>query len=617
MASWWLPSRIDATVTRQFVCQQLVPEEIQRLDQPVAFGGEDLTERTYWDSIQHNAKRLFLILLDLGVPDQIFGIVDDGWDDAELPLGPEDIERLQLTAVKDDRIDRKFYQRQFIFLTKAITRGEHQSYSDYELVPLDVVDRPQGKAGAVDRVKLPNVGSKVFTRRRLALGNGPGLLSQRDFLDLVSGIRPLRNDHIVSYWASYTHHGYGYILLTPTTEYSLKSFLATTPSIFKNLPKANRRVLVVNWILCLADTMAFLHSKSRSHCCIKPSTILFTDTNHVFYADSTRLSPEAAGSGKDSSFDREWYDYAAPEQWYRPTGPGSPSAKKGGMNPYSISPDGPNFNIPKSPDGTPSPSALYHSPNPQLNPQQADIFSLGCIFLELLSFLVKRSTSKFASFRSAKHKTAGRGGAVLDTSFHKNLGQVESWMSSLAKDASKKVSDSEGGNVFRGITPMLHIVTGMLSANPYDRPCASEVQQKVYQVLIDQCDIEEPHCVHQYSADLEYSLSRLQMTDGEEMSRPIPIQHTGSFGGGPGTPRAFRHSRTGSSGGYSEKSGASNNTGSSSENGVTDAPYRGYPSGGRRGAPMAAPQAPGGGWAGQAPYMGTRGDPASLYASAR
>ena len=72
MTSWWLPSRIDATVTRQFVVQQLLPEEIQRLDQPVAFGGEDLTERTYWDSIHENAKRLFLILLDLGVPDQIF-----------------------------------------------------------------------------------------------------------------------------------------------------------------------------------------------------------------------------------------------------------------------------------------------------------------------------------------------------------------------------------------------------------------------------------------------------------------------------------------------------------------------------------------------------------------
>jgi serine/threonine protein kinase len=436
-------------------------------------------------------------------------------------------------------------------------------------------------------------------------------------MDLIAGIKPLRNDHIVSYWASYTHHGYGYILLTPTTEYTLKSFLANTPSGFKNLPKAGRRELAMNWILCLADTMAFLHSKSRSHCCIKPSTILFTDSNQVFYADSTRLSPEAAGNGKDSSFDREWYDYAAPEQWYRPTGPGSPTAKKG-MNPYSISPEGPNFNIPKSPDGTPSPSAMFHSPNPQLNPQQADIFSLGCIFLELLSFLVKRSTSKFASFRSAKHKTAGRGGAVLDTSFHKNLGQVEAWMSSLAKDASKKVSDSDGGNVFRGITPLLHIVTGMLSANPHDRPTASEVQQKVYQVLIDQCDIEEPHCVHQYSADLEYSLSRLQMADGEEMSRPIPIQHTGGYGVGPGTPRAFRHSRTGSDGGYSEKSGASNNTGSSSENGVVDPPYRGYASGGRRGAPISTQQAStNSGWAGQAPYMGTRGDPASLYASAR
>lgn len=617
MGSWWLPSRIDATVTRQFVVQQLLPEEIDRLDRPVAFGGEDLTERTYWDSISQSARRLFLILLDLGIPDQIFGIVDDGWNDAELPLEPEDVQRLQLTALKDDRIDRKFFHRQFAYLVKAIEPGRHQSFSESDLVPIDVVERSQGKSNPFDRVRLPNAGSVILTRRRIPVGNAPGKMPPRDFSNLINGLRPLQNEHIVSYWASYTHSGHGYILLTPSTDHNLKSFLANTPTCFKSLSKQARRELVVNWILCLADALAFLHSKSRSHCCIKPSTVLFTDKNHIFFADSSRLGPDAVGSGSDkSSFDREFYDYAAPEQWFRPTGPSSPQNKKGLGGGYSISPEYGNFSIPRGADGNPSPNAMLQSPNPQLNPQQADVFSLGCIILEFISFLVKRSTSKFASFRSAKHKTAGRGGAVLDTSFHKNLGQVESWMSSLAKDASKKVPEDEGGHVFRGITPLLHIVTGMLSANPHDRPSASEVQQQVYRVLVEQCDIEEPHCVHQYTSEMEFAFSQLLVSDREPASRPIPIQNAGFMPSGHGTPRLFAHGRRGSDDAQSQRSGGSAHTGSSSENGVADASYVARNAYHRRNAP-AQPKSQNE-WSGQnPPYMGIYGDPTSMYASAQ
>ncbi|KAI9171001.1 hypothetical protein HJFPF1_00480 [Paramyrothecium foliicola] len=566
MTAWWFPQRIEATVTRAFVVQQLLPDEIQHLDKPVAFGAEDLTERTYWDSIETQAKRLFLILVDLGFPDQIFGIIDDGWDDAELPLPLDHVERLQLTATRDDRVDRKFYQRQFHYLVRPVERGEHTSYGDQDIVPIDLVERSAGLAGKgsqVDRVRLPNFPSKLLCRRRYPLGAGPGCTLPQDFFDAINSVKGFRNDHVVSYWASYTHRGYAYVLLTPFCDFNLKTLLGTTPSSYKNLSKYERRELVLNWILCLVDTLCFLHSKNRSHCYIKPSTVLFTNQNHIFFADSARLSPDSwSGHADKSSFDREWYDYAAPEQWFRPTGPASPPLRKGAAN-LATSPESAGFNIPRVLEQSGTPSSMLHTPTPQLNPQHADIFSLGCVILELLSFLVKRSTSKFASFRSAKHKTAGRGGAVLDTSFHKNLGQVEAWMSGLAKDASKKVADAEGGNVFRGITPMLHVVTGMLSANPYDRPTASEVQQRMYQILTDVCGVQEPHCVHQYFHELQYSLSRMRIGEA-----PPPADTAGMrkySNAAQGTPRSYQHARSGSSSGFSQGSGTSSASRSSNE----------------------------------------------------
>lgn len=555
MGSWWLPSRIDAAVTRQFVLSQLLPDEIERLDRPVGFGDEELTERTYWDSIHDDAPRLFLILVDLGVPDQIFGVIDDGWDDAELPIALEDVDRLQLAPAKDERLDRKFFSRQFHYLLRPLEQGAHQVYDEQEVVPLEIIERPPltpHKAHQVDKVRVPNAPNSILCRRRYQLGNGPGCVAPQEFLDAIQGMRGLQNEHIVSYWASYTYQGHGYILSTPASDFSLKSFLATTPATFKSLSKKARREMIINWILCLVDTMSYIHIRNRSHCLIKPSTILFDNRNHISFANSSSLTLSGLSQKPDkSSFDREWYDYAAPEQWYRPTGASSPPAVAP-MMPSSSSPlDHNNVGLPRGAELSSSPNAMLSAPNPQLSPQQADIFSLGCIILELLSFLVKRSTGKFASFRSAKHKTGGRGGAVLDTSFHRHLGQVEAWMSNIARDAAHKVSDSEGGNAFRGVTPILHVVTGMLSANPYDRPSAIEVQQRIYQIVTEVCRIQEPHCVHQYSHELDYALGRMRI---QNSGGPAPNhrQHQPSIAYE--MPRIFPHSRNGSSDGHSRHS---------------------------------------------------------------
>ncbi|KAF4994893.1 hypothetical protein FGRMN_5490 [Fusarium graminum] len=554
MGQWWVDSRIEATVTRSYVASQLLPDEVERLDRPVAFGGEDLTERTYWESIRNDAPRLFLILVDLGVPDQIFGVVDDGWDDAELPIALEDVDRLLLTATRDEKVEKKFYQRQFHFLLKPLQRGNHVAYKDNEVVPLDVTEKPSlptHKSQGNDKVRLPNVPGEIFCRRRYILGNGPGTMPVQEFVDAVHSIKGLQNEHMVSYWASYTQHGYGYVLFTPSSDFTLKSFLATTPSQFKHLAKAQRRQLVMNWILCLVDTLCDFHGKNQSHGYIKPSTIFFTSQNHVLLSDSTRLTPDNVILHTDkSSFDRERYDYAAPELWSRPAGATSPTGR-------FPSGDESHFGMMHTYDSSGSPHAMFIA-NPQLSGQQADIFSIGCIILELLSYLVKRTTSKFATFRSAKHKTAGRGGAVLDTSFHKNLGQVEAWMSGLAKDASRKSSSSkDGANILKGVTPILHVVTGMLATNPYDRPPAIEVQQRIYQILTEVCDITEPHCVHQYSQDLETSFGGMQI-------HSVGDPFVGSPSAGSvtmyGTPRTYQHSRNGSSGGYSQ---VSRTTGSS------------------------------------------------------
>ncbi|KAI6781363.1 uncharacterized protein J7T54_002255 [Emericellopsis cladophorae] len=628
MGQWWTPERIDATVTRAFIVQHLVGDEADQLDRPVGFTAEALTERTYLEAIQSGAKKLFLILVDVGVPDQIFGIIDDGWDDEELPLSLEEIERLSLMEVNNDRVNRKFQQRQGQYILKTIGQGEHQTYEESEQVPIDVVERVPPlptKGHHVDKVRLPNIPGGVFTRRRYTLGKAPGSMPMAEFLEMVSIIKTIQSEHMVSYWGSYTHQGYGYVLLTPISEYSLKTFLGGTPSAYKGLPKKDRREIIMNWILCLVDTMCSLHVTSRSHCYIKPSAILFTNKHHIFLVDPARLSPDASsGKGEKTTFDREWYDYAAPEQWFQPSGPGSPPTRKTVLASLSVSPEQHNGFY------STNPHAQLSTPTPS---QQADIFSLGCIILELLSFLLKRSTSKFASFRSAKLKKGGRGGAVLDTSFHKNLGQVEEWMTSLAKDAARKAAESrsattrhDGAHVFRGFTPMLHIVAEMLAANPFERPSALEVQRRTYDVLRDHCGIAEPHCVHRYEGQQQaarhviphhaFAQMSLRPQPQQQQQQPVPpaLYQTQSYDfaepGGSPPPLLDRRSS-----GYSEASRTSGSTTTGSSERSSE--YAGTGRGMSMPQPIRSPIDLRNGWRTQGYMSGANGPPSSsLYAGA-
>lgn len=495
-------ARIEKTVTRQFVHSHLLPDEIERLDKPLAFG-DGLTDCTYWEWIEGHAKRLFLILVDLGVPDQIFGVIDDSWEDVDLPIALDQVERLCLTATKDLKAERRFFDRQFHYLLRPLRKGEHVDYQDEEIVPLDVYDRRPGliQSNDIDRVGLPNIPGEVFCRRRLPIGPDQGCLSREDLMFEISTIRDLQNGHIVSYWGSYIHQGFGYVLFTPVSEYKLSLYLTNTPQAIKNVDKTAKRRLVLDWIQCLVDTLCYVHSRGGWLGNIKPTTVLFTHDNHILLSGFSRLSPDSSPN-LGGLFDKASYDYAAPERWPKSAkSPTTPRIKASA--PSSSRSAAPSVRSGKSghTEHRAAPPVIPRSdPSPRLDPQAADIFSMGCVVLELLSHgLFKRSTGAFASHRSAKHKNAGRGGAVLDSSFHKNLGQVEGWITALAKEASKK-ADSSGdkGQLFRGVAPLLQVVSSMLSPQPSDRPSAFDVQRRTYEILTQYCGLTEPHCVHQY-----------------------------------------------------------------------------------------------------------------------
>lgn len=501
---WWDDERIEATVTRQYVISKLRSDEIARLDEPLGFG-DGLTDDTYWEWIESKAKKIFLILVDLGVPDQIFGVIDDSWDDDDLPIPLDQVERLRLTYDKNEKLERKFFHRQFSYLLRHVQKGEHMVYDEEEVVPLEPVEkRPVGAIvhlieSFFDKVHLPGRPDDVFLRRRIPLGAGEGRMAYEDFLAGIETMKTIEHDHLTSLWASYTYKNCGYLLLTPLNDSNLKAFLNVTPQSIKYLAKQERRILLLNWLHCLSDALSFLHKQGLSHRNIKPSNVMLDIDNHIFLGD-TGIFPNASLNGEKQGFDKENYDYSAPEQGQRAPAPAPvllpvsrPNTVRRGTltthgSGYASSPSvstasGSNDSHSIYTDSTgsyPSSSPPHAGSSKKHDPQKADVFSLGAIFLEILSFLFKRTSRNFASHRSAKNKTPGRGGGLPDSSFQRNLEQVDSWMNLLQKDGKKKED-----KIFRGITPIVELIRQMLKLNPMERPTAKAVQERLYTILTE------------------------------------------------------------------------------------------------------------------------------------
>ncbi|KAI7516006.1 kinase-like protein, partial [Hortaea werneckii] len=197
-----------------FVISKLRGEEREFLDKQLAFG-EGLTDDTYMEWILDRAKRLFLILAEIGVPDQIFGCIDDSWDDDDLPVSMENVKNLELAYDNDDELNRKFYETQFVYLLRELRMGAHIDYGPNEHIPMDYVNTlpPAVSLQVWDRISFPGRPDSIFMRRKYALTDKEtGQSFGQTFMQDVRQAGALRHEHIANVWASYTSEDAGYIL---------------------------------------------------------------------------------------------------------------------------------------------------------------------------------------------------------------------------------------------------------------------------------------------------------------------------------------------------------------------------------------------------------------------
>jgi len=515
---WWDNQRIQDTVTEAYVHDKIphIPGSglREKLNQPMAFGN-GLTDTTYLEWIMEKAPRLFLILLKMGLPEQIFGVVDDSWDDDDLPIAADQVARLKLSYQPDPALDKRFFRKQFYFLLKDIPRGGHVEFEDDDVIPLELEQRKSGisfSQNIEDRVSLPRGQGNVFLRRKTPLGDGPSLVKENVFLTEAENAKSVTHPHIVEVFASYTYQGAGYLLQSPACDNTLKSFLQTPPPLFKQMNRHQKRRQLLVWCHCLSDAIAYLNDKGIVHEDIRPRSILLEGTN-IYFADfgnSKALETASRKVGNDS-IESERFEYGAPEIWGQ-TSPTS-AISMSTSNPTSLTSF--SSSVPKSPitiffprqkesvssssEGSASTvnevrvSSLTNSStygdwmSTSNSRSKTSVFSLACVFLDVLSFHFKKKTHAFTTHRAHRKRRTARSGSMPDSSFHNNLSQVSSWIEILDHDAAK-TKDGED----RAMRQVLLLCQEMLQLDPNNRPGPAEVRDRLWTIV--KAEGGMPHC---------------------------------------------------------------------------------------------------------------------------
>lgn len=287
--------------------------------------------------------RTYALLRMINRPDYMHHFVHHGLKDIYLPY-----DQKRLPSFLDDVSRHMFMEKQSGVLTKAndleLENGRHRHFNasaDRYFHILGTLGK--GKFGVVDHVQsklsINRFARKRIYRARSAIRDKE---ATRSFENELENLKRLRHQHLVTYIGSYTDPHYVGILTIPVADYDLQRFLQRT------LFPANDVSLLRQFFGCLCSAVQYLHFNKCRHKDIKPGNILVKN-GQVYLTDF--------GTARD------WSDHTK-------------ATTVGPSGPYT-----PRFAAPEVVNCEP-------------RNQSADIWSLGCVYLDML---VRKARASFGA----------------------------------------------------------------------------------------------------------------------------------------------------------------------------------------------------------------------------
>jgi serine/threonine protein kinase len=283
--------------------------------------------------------------------------------------------------------------------------------------------------GTVPLVPLASLGASMTAKvdkvlcRRIALARKVMRCSRQwtiaDALREVYHLQNLRHAHIVQLVGSYLQGRNFAILMYPVADCHLGTFMEDTSDLDHSHDMYGPRMtFLAHSIGCLTSAMAYVHSQTTKHMDIKPQNILVRQTHSVLPLWRVYLA--------DFGLSRI---FTSDEQSQT---------------------DGPTSRTPRycAPE-------VFHY---QQRGRSADIFSLGCVFSEILTTYAGLHPQEFSDYRR---------GVGNDESFHANLPRVADWIDTHLRPTA--------GSILAPTHRLSGIVHEMIHSDPTKRPTAQHI----------------------------------------------------------------------------------------------------------------------------------------------
>lgn len=180
-------------------------------------------------------------------------------------------------------------------------------FSDPPLI--SEVNRESLGSGSFATVDTVKVGNKLYARKSINLPHQRQAHLREDVQKEIRVIHTLRHPHIVRVLFTYEETRRICIIIHPLAECDLETYLSN-----RTCRTEEDRCLSQKWMLCLTNTLAFIHTKGVRHKDIKPRNILVKGLK-IYFADfgSCYVFSDSGNSTTDGIAHGHTRAYCAPE----------------------------------------------------------------------------------------------------------------------------------------------------------------------------------------------------------------------------------------------------------------------------------------------------------------
>ncbi|KAF2257866.1 kinase-like protein [Lojkania enalia] len=368
---WKSAQEIELSAKAGLECSRFSESEILQISDRLG----DFEKR--WSTV----ARTYIILHFINHIDMLDNIIEFDFNDYWLPASQG-----QLPGLLNPAARTEFLRAQHVVLTKVTDLIDgcrnHKHFADHEQIPFEPISLLGfGGFAQVEKVVCKLDGNEYARKRiRRDISFKKTRTSMKSFITELDILKKLDHHHIVKLVGSYTDPSYLVLLMSPVADCNLADYIANDVALLQ------KKRHVSTFFGCLASAIAYLHRSGIRHKDIKPQNVLVKGDN-VLLTDFglSRISHGTAHSTTDGLTAKS-SRYCAPEV------------------------------------------ANYEPRN-----SSSDIWSLGCIFVEMVTVLKDCTVKSMWEY----FESHGSGGLY----YSDNLPASKGWFQALRSMEPKSAND--------------------------------------------------------------------------------------------------------------------------------------------------------------------------------